>query len=376
MLSIRFLDQLKAAGVGPISPEVNISRNAPRLQRQSVHFAADIINTLRAYRNDLPTIVLTRFLLALINCHLFVYSLRLMNWVIAIVGGAEARPHEIFVDCTGHRGSYCDELARSCLERDLEMLERYARSSLRLRTLDRFLTLAPQLRATLPDRESEPAKYLSAITTLAKEGRIEAKADQEFEQICAENGLNASEEKEATETTEEVNYLRQLQESVDLPPFDRLVQVLFEAQRKSCLKNLTGWFNSVAGLNRSFGLATGNARGRWRVARYSLSNELLNTWVHAALAEAGRENGDAIVPSPRLPLRDLLKWLESRYGVLINRPPDFDTSAEAVAAAHQNLEAFKVRLRQIGVFQNLSDDFEAQYVERPSTRDSEARAND
>jgi len=376
MLSIRFLDQLRAAGVGPISPEVSISRNAPRLQKQTAYFAADILSTLKAYKADLPTTVLTRFLLTLINCHLFVYSLRLMNWVIAISNGTETvRRHEIFVDCTGQRGSYCDELARSCLERDLEMLERYARSSLRLRTLDRFLSLAPQLRVGLPDRETDSGGFLAAITRLVAEGRIEAKADQEFEQICAENGLNASEESETTETTEEVSYLSKLRDSTSLEPFDRLVQVLFEAQRKSGLKNLTGWFNSVAGLNRSYGLATGNTRGRWRVARYSLSNELLSTWVHAALADFGRAHGESIVPSARLPLRELLKWLEARYGVLINRPPDFDTSAEAVAAAHQNLESFKVRLRQIGVFQNLSDDFDAQYIQRPASRAAEVRTN-
>jgi hypothetical protein len=34
-------------------------------------------------------------------------------------------------------------------------------------------------------------------------------------------------------------------------------------------------------------------------------------------------------------------------------------------AARRNLEAFKVRLRQIGVFENLSDDFDAQYLQRP-----------
>ena len=368
MLSIRFLDQLNAAGVGPVSPEVNVTRNAPRLRNQSEYFAADILNTLRSYKAELPTTVLTRFLLALINCHLFVYSMRLMNWVIGIASGEDRayRKHEFFVDCTGQRGSYCDELARSCLERDLEMLERYGRCSLRLRTLDRFLSLSPQLRAGLPEREADSGSYLRAITNLASEGRIEAKADQEFEQICVENGLNASEESESAEETEEMNYIRQLRDSGTVGPLDRLIQVLFEAQRKSAMKNLTGWFNSVAGVNRSYGLATGNTRGRWRVARYSLSNELLSTWVHAALAAFGTESDGDIQASPRLPLREFLKWLEDRYGVLINRPPDFDTSAEAVAAAHENLEAFKVRLRQIGVFQNLSDDFEAQYIQRPA----------
>ena len=42
-------------------------------------------------------------------------------------------------------------------------------------------------------------------------------------------------------------------------------------------------------------------------------------------------------------------------------------SRTGVEAARRNLEAFKVRLRQIGVFQNLSDDFDAQYIGRSLT---------
>jgi len=376
MLSIRFLDQLKAAGVGPESREVSVTRNAPRLLRESAAFAGDIINTLKAYKNDLPTTVLTRFLLTLINWHLFVYSLRLMNWVVGTATTGKSDPqHTVFVDCTGQRGTYCDELARRCFERDLEMLERYARSSLLLRTLDRFVSFAPKLKAELPDRDVKAGEYLREITKLATETRIEAKADQEFEQICADNGLSTSEDTDTTESSEEENYLRELRDNPDLGSMDRLVQALFDAQRKSYLKNLTGWFNSIAGLNRPYGIATGNTRGRRRVARYALSNELLNTWVHAALADSREVQADDIEPSARIPLRTFVAWLEGRFGVLINRPPDFDTSAEAVAAAHQNFEAFKVRLRQIGVFQNLSDDFDAQYVQRPAPA-QEARMND
>ena len=60
-----------------------------------------------------------------------------------------------------------------------------------------------------------------------------------------------------------------------------------------------------------------------------------------------------------------LDKLATEYGLLIDRPPSSESSAEAVEASRANLEAFKVRLRQIGVFENLSDDFDAQYLRRP-----------
>jgi 16S rRNA G1207 methylase RsmC len=65
--------------------------------------------------------------------------------------------------------------------------------------------------------------------------------------------------------------------------------------------------------------------------------------------------------------------MEKRYGVLIDKPPANETSAEAVEAARRNLEAIKVRLRQIGVFENLSDDFDAQYIQRPMHASEEAK---
>jgi hypothetical protein len=128
---------------------------------------------------------------------------------------------------------------------------------------------------------------------------------------------------------------------------------------------MTGWFYSVSGFNRSYGIMSGNTRGARRVARYTLSNELLSALVHVALADQGWDEGERRIPAVRLPLQEFLRRIESRYGLLIDKPPASETSAEAVEAARHNLEAFKVRLRQIGVFENLSDDFDAQYLQRP-----------
>lgn len=365
MLTICFLDGLSPAGVSALPSE---TKRMPRLARQSEYFAKDILSILKCYKREIPTTQLNRFLLTLINFHLFVYSMRLMNWVIGIAQSAHSieRP-EFYLDCTGKRGSYSDELARSCVERDLETLERYTRSLLKLRTLDRFLSLNSAQRSALPDRETHTTDYLKQLLTITDgDNRLLAKADQEFEQICAENGLGIDDEASSeSEVTEAFAFLKELRDSSEFDPVERLVRVLFEAQRKSALKNLTGWYYSTAGFNRTYGLISGNTRGARRVGRYTLSNELLSALVHVALAEDGSgESGDNR-PAPRIPLRDFLEKLATKYGLLIDRPPSKESTAEAVEASRSNLEAFKVRLRQIGVFENLSDDFDAQYLRRP-----------
>jgi hypothetical protein len=121
--------------------------------------------------------------------------------------------------------------------------------------------------------------------------------------------------------TEAAAYLRDLRDSTDLDSINRLAQALFEAQRKSIMKNITGWFYSVSGFNRPYGLMSGNTRGARRVARYTLSNELLSTLVYVALADHGREENGRKMPADRLPLKEFLCRLEKRYGLLIDKPP-------------------------------------------------------
>ena len=77
MLTICFLDGLPAAGVSALPSE---TKSVPRLEKQSEYFARDILGVLRCYKHELSTTQLNGFLLALINFHLFVYSIRLMNW--------------------------------------------------------------------------------------------------------------------------------------------------------------------------------------------------------------------------------------------------------------------------------------------------------
>ena len=69
---------------------------------------------MRCYRGEISTGVLTRYLLTILNLHLFVYTLRLMNWLIRLSDSdVVAGQHECFVDCTGIRGSYGSEMARA-----------------------------------------------------------------------------------------------------------------------------------------------------------------------------------------------------------------------------------------------------------------------
>jgi hypothetical protein len=355
LLSICFTDQLVAAGV---SFKALSMKHEPRLPKQAAYMAEDVINLVDCYRGQISTGVLTRYLATILNLHLFVYTLRLMNWVVAMTDSQDTiGSQEFYVDCAGNRGSYGSELARTCVDRDLEILERYTRTALRLRTLDRFVESAPDLRATAP---SKPALYLKYLLSVAEHVKIAAKAENEFESILHANGLGQEESPE--QESDAAGFLRALRDDYTGSSIDRLVEVLYAAQRKSAITNATNWYYSVAGFNRSYGLLTGNAAGARRVSRYTMSNELLSALVHVALAGFGKNGSEKREPATRLSLRTFLQWLQHRFGILISTAPRFDRSMEAVQSASGNFDSFKTRLKQIGVFQDLSDDFQAQYI--------------
>src|SRR6266566_939872 len=64
-------------------------------------------------------------------------------------------------------------------------------------------------------------------------------------------------------------------------------------------------------------------------------------------------------------LQEFLAFLEEHYGIVIDRPPDMFKGAEYAAAARDNLRAMLDRLRQMGIFRDLSDDFTAQRLHAP-----------
>ena len=66
-------------------------------------------------------------------------------------------------------------------------------------------------------------------------------------------------------------------------------------------------------------------------------------------------------------LEDVLRKLRDYFGLLIDQPPSSEelNTVENRAAAAANFEAFKNRLKLLGVFDGLSDDLSAQRVRNP-----------
>jgi len=336
---------------------------APTCEAGGAILADDFLGFIRAYSASVPASVLARYLVCLINFELLIYTLKLATAANELVRARllpqEMRPLaqadvvptaalKFYVDCTGVGTSTSSRLAQTAFWRHLEQFERFLEAVLTLKTLDSYSGAAPALHG--PRRTK--GEYLHALLSLTGNVKVEAACYNRMIDIEAGNDDDAQVKE----------FIANLREDPSLSDLGRLVQVLVEANRGEVLGNCAKWIRDVGGISRGDGLLSGRTRGQRRNWRYFLSDSLLETLVqlHFAIGAGGPSGGAADTRSTTI--SDFLQQLDDRYGILIAAPPESSDSAETRIAARENLIALRARLRQMGLFADLSDDFNSQQL--------------
>ncbi|MDL4777723.1 methylation-associated defense system protein MAD7 [Actinomadura xylanilytica] len=355
LLSLYFLEEFTPLG----------ARTAPQGFRSSVvpgatrGLADDLLDYLIAYGGRLtPSAFVDRFA-ALISLRLFQLPLRVARAARHVLNTGEKsedmrddvdapNPLELYCDFTRVRGAASDELARQCVLRDLEIMSGFMPNRLLLRSLREAM---PALRKRGEEIKNLPMPDgLVAMIGLREDPLISAYAIikmQAIEEETREHG-----------TDEDLEFIASVMDS-DEPSIEQLTTLLVEGLSGTALKNQVRWFSSTGGIMKPHGLITGsmNSRRSWR---YAPSDDLMYALLLVCFTAA---QGSRL--RSRMPIAQLLKTLHDRFGILIDRPPAAFDSVDNRAAAAANLEAFKRRLRLLGCFDGLSDDFSAQYVRNP-----------
>lgn len=343
-----------------------LARYGPALPGVARGIGRDLLRYIQVYRDRMPNLAHTRGLMVLINFELFVYTAKLVYATTALLKDGELppamcskespSPPELYVDFTRERGGPSDEISRGCVERDLEELRAFFDSAMELRTLHRFLEYQPQLKERLQSLNTP--SYLKSLVGLRAEPGIEARAQAEIESIRYET--NNATQGSAERADADAIFAEALRRAAG-SSLSAVVKLLTLAQEKKAVEAYVQWFWSVGGLRQRFGLLAGNLRGR-RNWRYAMSDDLLAALVQLAMVDDLSGRLENVTVRPRLRLGDFLGFLDRRFGLIVDRPPAFLDSAVSRAAARENFEALKRRLRQMGFFRALSDDFTAQYL--------------
>lgn len=389
-LSIAYLDYFPAVKISNKSiMDRKIATPLPEVQRA---IGRDLYRYLIAYGKVLPASVMTRQLTALVGFELYIYTVKLMAAIPALVAdpttlppamqtsGSDGSPPELYVDFTGLAGGPNRRMADGSLRRDIEAVQPFMEAVYRLRYLDRLLDtrrtnprLAPIIEAEIGARDADRnPEYLQGLLHLLNNpslsDRLNDAAADDLDQIRRENPITkgTSDDDAADEGNASGSSAVDALLIDGAPEFEQVVHLLMVAQEKQAQQNILRWMSSIGGLGQSYGLIVGTRTSRqsWR---YAPSNDLLAILVQLAAIDHPKWNRTTRKAPEPIALQEFLEWLEVRFGLLVDRPPaglGFD-SPDYTAAARDNLGAMLRRLRQMGIFEDLSDDFSVQRLTPP-----------
>ena len=357
LFSLKFMD---------VFPKVEISVNRvdadiPVCQGQAKRFMEGFVKFIMIYKDRMPARELIYNLQAIINFELFIYTLKLIYGTNFLVKNESFLPQFgfdngntlpfIYVDFGENNKSLSREIARQCTSKDIQELSIFFKSNLLLRTLD--LIIIKNSRFNIEIENANPHNYLLSILKKVEDNYVLARSDIYIDDIKKINLENNEQDNNSI-----VNEFFERCDKYYKNSVERLVSILEEAQRNSAGQRLFRWFRDVGGVTKKFGIIKGtvNNRNTWA---YVMSNDLLWTLVHLAAIEPDNPNKDF---PDRIRLVDFLEFLKKRYGILVKEVPQEFDSIDANIAARENLSALQRRLKQMGLFENLSDDYEAQYI--------------
>lgn len=392
-LSLAFLDGFDNTPVGN-------KRDAlahPACPAHAAELGEDLLRYLFAYHNRVPAQALTYYLLGLLNLELFSYTLSLVYAVNTLARAPQTlppamripyvpAPPQIYIDFTDRAGSLSREMATACVRRDIEAYQQFLRVALLLRQLDGYVarlrrTRPNEVEALIPPDAPGP-EYLQGLLLAHKDARLgpalTAAAQLDEDRIREENRVSdaTEDEDDADGQQNDLGWLDTIA-SAGTTDVERVVALLVESQQKGIMGNYMQWYRGVGGLTKPHGILAGDLRGR-RGWRYAPSNDLLAILVQLAAVRAPSASGATATGQGEkgpaaIRLTDFLAFLERRFGILVDRPPAPYVGAEAAAAARDNLRAMLGRLRQMGIFRDLSDDFTVQRLIPPYADERAAR---
>jgi hypothetical protein len=346
LLALRFIEQFDGNEANnrdqePLDPPVALAIEP---------LAQDLINCLTFYGPELPVGEAFSQLSSLLSIRLFQLPIVTALTIRAHLNGSDlgesgVNPCAQYCDFVRVRGHASDELSRMAVQRDLEILRTFFGDRLLLRSLDQATAILPEM----PDLGATAEERLRSLAALKDEPNMQMALKMQISAI--ENAMDPADGGR--------DFIAELRASPGLSAADQLTSLLVEGLRKRGLENQVKWFWSSGGIKKDYGLLSGTlkARSTWR---YAMTDECLVALLCAVFVD---ETGQRT--AARLPIREVLTRLEERFGILIATPPTDLDSADARAGAAANLAAFTQRMKLLGCFEGLSDDFSAQFVTRP-----------
>jgi hypothetical protein len=349
-------------------------RHPPLCAGQADILADDVLRLL-SYENYMPRSVMVEYLKTLFSFHLALYHLRLLKLLPVLVERAGGDPHcarcpvrpreaQAHGDCPHQLGLVVDfgapdnrqmaELARRSTDLHYRRITGFIQAQFVTKKLDEMVN--DQVKCGKLARPSGRDFTVAEVLEFAKPKHKSARDAYFWGRLpgllaAASNGEGEDLDPEIRRITE-----------MELGDFERYIEILVTMRGKFHRKYLIECLDALLQKNRDGGLLKQQRGGRAE-RRFFMGTRLLEVLLQIAVL---RPQGAAYV-SAEIRVDDLLQFLIARYGIYVDRLPDRHDSVGPPSiidrqALRRNLEGFKMRLREIGFFQDLSDAWVTQTV--------------
>lgn len=334
---------------------------------------ADDILRLLAYESYIPRSVLVDYLKTLMSFHMALYHLKLLYILPKYVkqktvstlcdlkecpinsnleDALDGCPHRIslVIDMGDTNNPYMAELAQKSADRFYRQIPEFVQANFAVKKLDEMAEYLSKKTGKLTVPTSGNFTVNDLITLLKPEFDGERQAYFKFR--LASLLEEASSEKDDMDP-EIVNIL-----ALNLPEFDTFIEILVSYFGKSRQQMIVKCLDSFMNKNKDNGLMV-QSRTKGSPRKFVLGSRLLEVLLQIAVLTS--DNGSFITREMRI--EELLSFLSNRYGIYIDRlPENKKTSIIDRKAIRHNVEAFKLRLREIGFYEDLSDAYVTQKV--------------
>lgn len=352
------------------------SRDPPLCIGQADLLANDVLRLL-AYEPYIPRSVLVEYLKTLFAFHLVIYHSKIFYFLPKMVKqqvgnpicskencpidsaklcATEGCPFRIsfLIDMGDPNNEQMSELAIKSAEMLYRQIPHFIHANFVVKKLDEMADYLSNKTGKIASPSGGSFDVFELLQLLAP--KYKADRDAYFKFRLA----NLIEE--ATAGSEDLDPEIQNVTAMGLNEFDTYIEILMAYRAKYHNQYITECLDSLMLKNKESGLLVqSGARGSPR--RYVMGSRLLEVLLQ--LAVLTQHDGHFV--TREIKIEELLEFLRERYGIYIDRLPEFDKerysdSIHNRKAMRQNVEAFKKRLREIGFYEDLSDAYVTQKV--------------
>lgn len=338
--SLGLLHIIKNVKPGFLESNSTLNQIHPLLEKQAELFCDDV-RRLLVYKRLIPRNVLIDYLKTVTSFHLSLYIQKLIHLFPKMVESGSSEMEDdwnIVLDATDNYESKVAKLAADDAENLTNKIYDYVKST--------FQVNAALRRLKLDKTNSE---------NLNKALKILQEKPTDFElyfETQWDNLYNSLEEEDKLLIEDMVKY--------EDTYFDRYIELILKARGTYQYRYHIQLIDNLSQKNNERGFMA-QGRSRKHPRRFVLGTRLLETLVQILVLESK----DNQFQTRSLSIEDLITNIRERYGLVINGLNEerfADADLQTHLAFKENMEAFKLKLRQIGFYNDLSDAYILQRI--------------